>query len=493
MAKPDSTLRFLLDGQVVEAHVSPTTTVLQLLRDDLGRCGTKEGCAEGDCGACTVLVGDADGDEVRYQAVNSCIRFAATLHGKELVTVESLKQPDGSLHPVQNALVKWHASQCGFCTPGFVMSLAGLYINNAKPARAEVVDALSGNLCRCTGYRPIIDAGVSLGHEATPSQFGPGCGKHAARARALTELSCAEGLELKGESTVFYAPRREIDFQRFVHDHPDALILAGGTDIGLWVTKHLRDLPKIAYIGDIEELKRIEIDDVSIRIGAAVSLTDALAAITGQFPEFEELAMRFASPPVRNNGTLCGNIANGSPIGDSMPPLIALGARVVLRSMTGQREIALEDLYLAYQKKDMARSEYVAALIVPRGDVVPGKRTFAAYKLAKRFDQDISSVCAGILVGVRDGQIAGVRIALGGMAATPKRASHAEAAMLGAPFDMATMQRAAAALALDFKPIDDMRATSDYRMRGAQNLMTRFALENSEQELPVRVMNAVAV
>jgi xanthine dehydrogenase small subunit len=471
-ARAGEAIRFVLDGEVVEvAGLAPTTTVLEWLREHRRRSGTKEGCAEGDCGACTVVLGEldaSDGARMRYRAINSCIRFLPTIDGKELVTVESLADGD-ALHPVQQAMVDHHASQCGFCTPGFVMSLFALYQQSEAVDREEVVEALAGNLCRCTGYRPIIDAGCAM-----PAYDAPRCWSRAAaqskpHIEALRSLDRETALALPG----FSAPRTLDELAVLREKNPEALLLAGGTDVGLWVTKHLRELPPLIYLGEVAELRHVEDRDGALRIGAAVPLADAWGAIVARVPALAELAQRFASPPVRNSGTLVGNIANGSPIGDAIPALIALGATVELRCGAVARTLPLEALYLGYMKKDLARGEFVVAVNVP----VPNAVTrVASYKLSKRIDQDISAVCSAFAVEVADGRIVAARIAYGGMAAIPARATRAEAALIGKPFAEASFAEAAAALAVDFKPLSDMRASAAYRLQGAQSLLRRFYL-----------------
>jgi xanthine dehydrogenase small subunit len=489
---PAAAVRYLLDGEVrTVAGAPPTRTVLQHLREDLGRTGTKEGCAEGDCGACTVVLAELDGRRVRYRAVNACIQFLPTLDGRALVTVESLKdRATGALHPVQAAMADGHGSQCGFCTPGFVMSLFALYKSAPVPGRGEVNDALAGNLCRCTGYRPIVDAAQSmyaLG-EAVPvagQSWLTASARSRSRAAAKSEAELAaklrglkrrRGLVLPHPNGTFYAPRSADELAELRARLPDARLLAGGTDVGLWVTKQHRALGDLIYVGNVADLQDVSVTAEGIDIGAAVSLTDAFAPLERRYPELREVLRRFASPPIRNAGTLAGNVANGSPIGDSMPPLIALGARVVLRKGPARRELPLEDLYLAYQKTALEPGEFVERVRVPAR---PASLLFATYKISKRFDQDISAVCAAFALEVEGGTVWSARVAFGGMAATPKRAAGCEAVLAGQPWDEASCERAAAALARDFAPLTDMRASAAYRTTVAQNLLRKFRLETS--------------
>lgn len=467
-------IRFYFRGATHEVTgQSNTRTVLQHLREDLHCTGTKEGCAEGDCGACTVVVGELRGDKLELNTVNSCIQFLPTLDGKALFTVEDLKQADGCLHPVQQAMVECHGSQCGFCTPGFVMSLWNLYLqhekSNVAPSTRQIDDALSGNLCRCTGYRPIIDAARRMG-ELPEVHFDR---THVAD--ALRGLQREEPLSVSYAGQTFHAPRTLAQLAALRAELPKARILAGSTDVGLWVTKHMRDLGDIIYIGQVEELKSIEEKNGWLEIGAGVTLEKSYAAAHAHYPqELSELWQRFASLPVRNAGTLGGNVANGSPIGDSMPWLIALGTYIVLHSVDGERSMPLEDFYLAYQKSALQANEFVQAVRIPlpRAGVV-----FRTYKLSKRFDQDISAVCAAFAFELVDGEVRHARIAYGGMAATPKRAAAAEAALNDKAWSEENVRAAIALLAEDYAPLSDMRASSAYRMKTAQNLLYRYWLE----------------
>ncbi|MDE2449224.1 MAG: xanthine dehydrogenase small subunit [Gammaproteobacteria bacterium] len=466
-------IQFVLDGTVIRVRdLPPTLTVLEYLREIAHRTGTKEGCAEGDCGACMVVVGELteDGLRVRYRAINSCIRLLPTIDGRELITVESLRDENGALHPAQQAMLEQHGSQCGFCTPGFVMALFALYLECDAPDRERVLEALSGNLCRCTGYRPIIDAGCRMHQYPRPLRWSREAANSSAHSDPLRSLRRTSALRLPG----FFAPRTTDELAAALEAEPAAVLLAGGTDIGLWITKDLREPPAIIYIGEVDELKRIRTDPQTITIGAAVSLADAWQAIVAAYPQLAEVALRFGSPPVRHSGTLCGNIANGSPIGDCMPALMALDAELELRRGTQTRHVALERFYPGYRRKDLAPGEFLSSMSVPLPKA--GLRV-AAYKVSKRFEQDISAVCGAFSLLLDGENVVAARIAYGGMAAVPARARAAEAALERQPLSEQSISTAIARLADDFLPITDVRASGEYRMTIAGNLLRRFYAE----------------
>ncbi len=477
-----TTLRFLLDGTLIELDdVEPTLTVLEFLRERLRRTGTKEGCAEGDCGACTVAIVELDdaGKDVRVQAVNSCIQFLPTLDGKELITVESLAGGGSDLHPVQRAMVDCHASQCGFCTPGFVMSLFVLYKTQPAPGRVDIDDALAGNLCRCTGYRPIIAAAEAMYAHADdddwlrqPAGRQPPPAERIARLRALDDDAM---LHLQSNGREFYAPTSAAELATVLAEHPDATLLGGGTDVGLWVTKQHQELDTVIYVGRVRELRGIEVTDGHIEIGAGVTFSDAMPALIEHLPALEELLLRFASPPIRNTATIGGNVANGSPIGDSMPALMVLDSTLVLRSAKGRRELPLSSFYKDYRVNALAAGEFLEAIRIPRP---PADATLACYKVSKRFDQDISAVCAAFLLRLDGDKVASACVAFGGMAATIRSAPNCEKSLTGKAWNERTVEAGMRALAKDFEPIDDMRATADYRLRVAQNLLKRLYLDS---------------
>jgi xanthine dehydrogenase small subunit len=472
MSSPLKTIQFVMGGQVVSlANVPPSRTLLEVLREDLGCTGTKEGCGEGDCGACTVVVGEADGDRLKYKAVNSCIKLAHSVDGQALWTVEDLAGAGGGLHPAQEAMVQCHGSQCGFCTPGFVMSLFGMYQNHVRQGRAITRELaqqdLSGNLCRCTGYRPIFYAAQQMA--ALP-------------AAAIDETELLSKLKLlapvdKGPKTNFSykSPRTLPELLAARAEHPDAQLVAGCTDVGLWVTKMHKQFSEVLDVTRVEELRRVERYSHHIAIGAAVTLSDAFAALVADRPQLQTFANRFAGLPVRNAGTLGGNVANGSPIGDSMPLLIALGANVVLMSRRGHQEIPLEALYTGYRKNVMAADEVLAWVKVP---LPQAGEMLKAYKISKRYDDDISAVCLAISMRFESGHVSHVSIGAGGVAATPVRAAKTETALKGQPWTPQTVQRGIAALRAEFSPISDMRASGSYRSEVMGNLLQRFWLES---------------
>lgn len=453
-------IRFLLDGNVVEIEEpDPAGSVLDYLRYTLRRTGTKEGCAEGDCGACTVLLGELNGDAVAWRAVNACILFLPMLDGKALRTVESL----GGAHPVQREMVERHGSQCGFCTPGFVMSLYGRSIGAAGTRGVPVGDVIAGNLCRCTGYGPILAAG-----EAVPVADE----RDDETAKALGALRPAYG-----------HPASADELADLLLAHPETRIVAGATDVGLWVTKQHRELGPTVFIGDIADLRHIEESPDSVTLGAAVRYSDAREVLARLHPDLGELVRRIGGVQVRNAGTIGGNIANGSPIGDMPPALIALGAELTLRRGAERRTIALEDFFLSYGVQDRAAGEFVESVRIPR----PTPDTsVSVVKLSKRFDSDITAVCGAFALRIVDGIVTESRVAFGGMAAIPARAAGCEAALAGKPWSETTVEAAARALAEDYQPLDDLRGSAAYRRKVAANLLRRIWAEQHE---PVSVLH----
>lgn len=466
--KDMSEIAFLLNGTPIRVSgESPTRTLLDWLRETRGLKGTKEGCNEGDCGACTVMVTDAAGP----RALNACILFLPQLHGKAVRTVEGLSGPQGQPHPVQTAMVDHHGSQCGFCTPGFVVSMA---VGHAT-GRRDHDTVLAGNLCRCTGYAPIIRAAEAAAAEPVPDWMKTDAAFTLAQISSGGDAAGGGGLTAPPISvpptpaTGAFRPQTADELAAWYLANPQATLIAGATDVGLWVTKMLRDLAPVAFLNGIAGMQRIERQGDVLRIGAGVTLTDLRAAMAPLHPSLAELLRRYASEQVRNAATIGGNIANGSPIGDGPPALIALGATLHLRRGDSRRAMPLEDFFLDYRKQDRQPGEFVEAISLPAS--APALR---CYKISKRFDQDISAVCGCFNVTVTDGRVTGARIAFGGMAGIPKRAAAVEAALLGQPWTEETITRARASFASDFQPLTDMRASAAYRLRTAENLLTRY-------------------
>lgn len=476
-------IRFVYRGEVREIEsVDPTLTVLRWLREQEHAVGTKEGCAEGDCGACTVVLGELIDGQLRYRAVNACIQFMPTLHGKQLITVEDLSDADGRLHPVQQALVETNGSQCGFCTPGFVMSLYAMYRTEGRGDLDRINDVLAGNLCRCTGYGPIIEAADRMYDLPENSGFN----QEEARVRGLLEgLQDDHTVEVAFGDRRYFAPATADALAGILAQHPDATIVAGATDVGLWVTKQHRTLAPVVYVGRVRELQRIEETAGGLEIGAGVTYSDAWDAIKKHYPDFGELIRRIGSTQVRNAGTIGGNIANGSPIGDTPPALIAAGATLVLRKGQDSREIPLDDFFIEYGKQDRQPGEFVEKVKLP---LPKPTAKFRSYKISKRFDQDISAVCGAFMAEIDNDTVRDVRICFGGMAGTPQRAVTVEAALKGQPWTEATVEKAMAALRRDYTPMTDMRASDSYRSLVAGKLLYKFYIETTDDRAETRLV-----
>lgn len=450
-------IEFLLNGETVKLQgVDPSVTLLDWLRETRGLTATKEGCNEGDCGACTVMVRD----EMGPRALNACILFLPQLHGKAVRTVEGMSGPGGALHPVQEAMITHHGSQCGFCTPGFIASMVTAHTQG----RADFDDALAGNLCRCTGYAPIVRAAKAAKDAPVPAWV------------------CEDAPQVAPDE---FAPETADDLGTWYAANPDGTLIAGATDVGLWVTKQHRDLGKVAFLHRCRDLQQIDDQDETLRIGAGVTMAQLHPVLKDLHPSYAEMVRRYGSEQVRQAATIGGNIANGSPIGDNPPALIALGATLHLRHGDARREMAMEDFFISYGTQDRAPGEFVEAITIPK--FAPNLR---CYKLSKRFDQDISAVCGCFNLSIDEGTVTSARIAFGGMAGTPLRAAQAEAALLGAQWDAQTIEAAAAAMTQDFAPLSDMRASASYRMDAAQNMLRRYFAELSGA--PVSVLEVRA-
>ena len=470
-----NSIRFVFEDKIKEIkNPDPNETILNLIRLRLKKTGTKEGCAEGGCGACTVVVGELKKNKIIYNAINSCIAFTTSLEGKHLLIVEDLIQKNGSLHPVQSAMVNFHGSQCGFCTPGFIMSLFSMYKNKTSYDKKTIEESISGNLCRCTGYRPIIDAAKSL-KEIKADQFK----KNEKKTIRLLKKIRPKNIYINNKSKKYFAPRTINELKKIIKKNKNAEFLSGGTDISLVVTKQKKDIKNIIYLNSIDELNYIKEKDKYIEVGATTPLIKFQFIIKKYYPDFNRILKRYGSVQIRNVATLAGNIATASPIGDSLPLLLSLDATITIESFNKKMTIPLKDFFIGYRKTKLKKGQFISSIRIP----IFKQNIFKAYKISKRIDDDISSVCASFNLAIINKKIKNIKIAYGGMAATPKRAVYCEKILLNSNFSDDIILKAQKSLEKDFQPIDDMRASKDYRIEIAKNLLTKCFAEIKKNKL----------
>ncbi|TVQ71147.1 MAG: xanthine dehydrogenase small subunit [Oceanospirillales bacterium] len=483
-------MQFMLNQTPITLEeYAPDTTLLEFLRTEVVQRGTKEGCASGDCGACTVVIAEPDGDQLRYRSINSCITYLGAVDGCQVITVEGLSSESGRLHPAQQVMVDHHASQCGFCTPGFVMSLFAMMHQASKPSSQEqIYQALGGNLCRCTGYRPIIDAAKALLASENSSElvdaFSEKETRHLKSLKAWQAAKEESSFTLKGKNSAFFAsPRSMHELLTLLNEHPEARLVAGSTDLALETTQQLRTLPKLVFTGHVAEMRQIKDHSDTLEIGAAVTYSEAESTLAKAFPALTGLLHRLGSLQVRNQGTLGGNIANASPIGDMPPVLLALDARLRIRNIQGVTEIPINQFFTGYRQTILTTGNVIESIILPK---LSENSFLRIYKLSKRLDDDISAVCLALHLTLEGTRILDARLGLGGMAAIPSRAYQAEAALMGKEFIPEELHEAQMALSEEFSPLSDVRASAQYRMKSLQNLLLRAALEcQSNQSLEV--------
>ena len=470
-----NSIRFIFENKIKEIkNPDPNETILNHIRLELKKTGTKEGCAEGGCGACTVVVGELKKNKIIYKAINSCIAFTTSLEGKHLLVVEDLTQKNGSLHPVQSAMINFHGSQCGFCTPGFIMSLFSMYKNKTSYDKKTIEESISGNLCRCTGYRPIIDAAKSL-KKKKPDQFK----KNEKKTISLLKKIRPKNISINNKFKKYFAPKTIIELKKIIKKNQDAEFLSGGTDMSLIVTKQKKDIKNIIYLNSIDELNYIKEKVNYIEVGATTPLSKFELIIKKYYPDFDRILKRYGSVQIRNVATLAGNIATASPIGDSLPLLLSLDASISIESFNKKMTIPIKDFFIGYRKTKLRKGYFISSIKIP----IFKKNIFKAYKISKRIDDDISSVCASFNLEIVNKKIKDIKIAYGGMAAIPKRAFYCEKMLLNSSFSEDTILKAQKSLEKDFQPIDDMRASKDYRVEIAKNLLTKCFVEIKKNKL----------
>ena len=471
-----SNIEFIYQNKIFKIKNPDTNeTLLNYIRTKLKKTGTKEGCAEGGCGACTVVLGELKNNGISYKAINSCITFLPNLQGKQLILVEDLVSKEGSLHPVQQAMVNYHGSQCGFCTPGFVMSLFSMFKKNSKFKDSEIKDSIAGNLCRCTGYQPIIKAAKSLKNKNKIDQFS----KDKKGTINLLKKINNKSIEIYYKGKKFFAPKYIVELKKIIKKNIDVNFLSGGTDLSLIVTKERKDINSIVYMNSIRELQYIKNNNKYIEVGASTPLIELETYVRKYYPDFTKILKRYGSPQIRNVATVAGNIATASPIGDCLPLLLSLDAKVVLQDFKKTKIFPLDDFFISYRKTKLKKGQFIYSIRIP----LFKNNTFKAYKVSKRFDDDISSVCAAFNLEIIKNKVRNIRIAYGGMAAIPKRATYCEKVLLNSPVTDEVIYKAKKALEKDFKPISDMRASRLYRMEVAKNLLEKFCAEIKQKKL----------
>ena len=471
-----NTIRFVWENKIHSiSNLDPNETILNYVRLKLKKTGTKEGCAEGGCGACTIVLGELKNNKIIYKAINSCIGFLPSLEGKQLILVEDLVSKNGTLHTVQDAMINYHGSQCGYCTPGFVMSLFAMYKNFSLYNKENIQDSISGNLCRCTGYRPILDAGKSLNNVNRSDQFD----KNKKKIINLLKKINSENISLKNGKKKYFSPKSINELIKNIKENPNSIFLSGGTDLSLNVTKGRKDINNIISLNSVKELKFIKKNNNNIEVGATTSLIEFESFIKEYYPDFNVILKRYGSVQIRNVGTIAGNIATASPIGDTLPLLLSLDAKVVLQKMSKKTILPLKNFFISYRKTKLKKGQFIHSIIIP----IFKNNVFKAYKISKRIDDDISSVCASFNLEINNKKIKNIKIAYGGMAPIPKRATNCEKTLINSTLSEENFEKAKKKLEKDFNPINDMRATKDYRMEVAKNLLMKCFIEIKKNKL----------
>ena len=468
------TIQFLLNDKIYKVkNPDPNKTILNYVRNDLKKTGTKEGCAEGGCGACTVVLGELNNNKIIYKSINACISFLPILNGKQLILIEDLVFRNKP-HMVQEALIKFHGSQCGFCTPGFTMSLFSMQKNYKLINNENIEEALSGNLCRCTGYRPIIDAAKSLNNKKDQDHFKKNQNRTIHLLKKIKDID----IEINHQGKKYFAPKTILNLRRVLKKYPNSKILSGGTDLSLEVTKFRKEIKTIIYLNSVSKLNFIKKSKNLIEIGATTSLFEFQNLIKKHFVDFYDILKRYGSVQIRNVGTIAGNIATASPIGDTLPLLLSLDAKIIIQGMNKKKILPLSQFFISYRKTKLKKGEFIYSIRIP----LDKKNIFKAYKISKRFDDDISSVCGSFSFLIKRNIIMKASIAYGGMSEIPKRAKTIEKDLINSKFSENTFSRAVNLIDKDFSPLDDMRASRNYRLTVAKNLLLKafYEIENKK-------------
>ena len=468
-------IKFIYKNKIHEViNPDPNETILNYVRKKLNKTGTKEGCAEGGCGACTLVLGELKKNKIYYKAINSCIAFVPILDGKQLILVEDLSS-DGNLHPVQKAMVDFNGSQCGFCTPGFVMSIFAMYKNNSTYNENIIKDSIQGNLCRCTGYKPIVDAAKSLSKKKKIDQFS----RYKKNTLSLLKKIKSTNIEIINDNKRYFAPKSLKQLKKIIKKEKNFQLISGGTDLSLMVTKERKDLNSLIYMNSIDELNYIKEKNGYIEVGAATPLIEFESYIEKYFPDFSNILRRYGSVQIRNVCTIAGNLGTASPIGDTLPMLLSLDSKVVISDKNKNKILPLNDFFISYRKTKLKRGQFIHSVKIP----ILRKNIFKAYKISKRIDDDISSVCASFNFEINNNKIKNIKIAYGGMSSIPKRAFKCEKILSNSILSIKTINKAKRTLEKDFKPITDVRASKEYRMEIAKNLLEKCFIEITEKKL----------
>ena len=468
-------IEFILNDELIKINnVDTNVSVLNYLRIDKRLTGTKEGCASGDCGACTAIIAELTNNKLEYKAINTCIMFLYSLHGKQLITVEHLS--NSKLHPVQQSMVDNHGSQCGFCTPGFVMSMFGMYKDKVKPSNQNIDEYLAGNLCRCTGYNSIKKAAKKMYSYGRKDKFS----KNENKIIKLLKKIKQNDILISKNNNKFYIPLNLKNLIQYTQNNKQYKFVTGGTDIALEVTKKNKNINSLIYLGNNKDLNYIKIKENYINIGSATPINKIIPILKKYYPSFAEMFDRYGSTQIRNVASIGGNLGSASPIGDSLPALLALNAKLILQSKN-QRSLDIKDFFKAYRKTALKNKEFIKEIRIP----ILKSHIFKCYKISKRIDDDISSLFVAYLMKLKNNIIIDINIAYGGMDSIPNFAFKTQKYLIGKEFNLKNIDKSKQMIEKDFTPLTDVRASSTYRKLVSKNLMDRLFLEINNNKIRI--------